>query len=218
MTAAGLAGRAVLVSALAVTLVPLLGADPAMACSCAMATDAEHYRSADVVFKGTLTRTIPPKPRPDGMQSSMDPEIFVFAASRAYKGTITNPVRVSTPVSGASCGLEISGKGPFLVFANRDTRDKQLHANLCGGTRKLGAKEKVPFGKGTAVKPAKSSTGSAPATPSPATPTAAPTARATSSQTAVPAGVALPLVGGMLALAIGAAAWATRPGANRRGS
>jgi hypothetical protein len=50
------AARAGLVGGLALALVPIVGISPAQACSCLAATDAEHYKNADVVFKGTLPK------------------------------------------------------------------------------------------------------------------------------------------------------------------
>ena len=102
------------------------------------------------------------------------------------------------------------------MFAHKRTAEERIRdgtgaptlaAGLCGGTRELGAKEKVPFGPGRAVKPTKPAKPAAtakPVTPRDLEPTVA------RSQTAVPSDVALPLVAGMLALAIGFAAWATR--------
>ncbi len=79
-------------------------------------------------------------------------------------GTVTRPQRVSTSSSSASCGLSLSGQGPFLVFAyKRSAEDRKqdgagaprLSASSCGGSREVGAKEKLPFGPGRPVKPAK---------------------------------------------------------------
>ncbi|MGQ0844662.1 MAG: hypothetical protein ACT4QF_11050 [Sporichthyaceae bacterium] len=217
MSAAGLAGRATLVAALAATLVPVLGAGPAMACSCAGGSDRENYERADVVFKATLRRTIAPTAEQSRRFGTAAQEIFEFAPSRVYKGEVDSPQRVSTAESGATCGLEISGEGPFLVFAYRKPfpgereadgpNSPNLRAGLCGGTRELGPKEKVPFGPGTPVKSEPDPDRAAPEAP--ATPKAAAT---------VPAEVALPAVGVLLGLTVGAAAWATRthPGFSRR--
>ncbi len=207
MAVAKLAVRAVLVSALSVTLVPVLGANPAFACSCAQAPDNEHFERADVVFKGTIRTTTPPTAEQQQRGGSAAPVTYEFLPTRAYKGTVTSPVLVSSASSGASCGVEMSGEGPFLVFARKvekntvRTSDAGLQASLCGGTHELGPKEKVPFGPGRAV------TAPAEASPSPK-PTA--TMTPARSQSAVPAGMALPLVGGLVAVMLGAAAWATR--------
>jgi hypothetical protein len=65
--------------------------------------------------------------------------------------------KVKTADNGAACGLELSGTGPFLVFAYKPEGKKSgagqvLEANLCGGTRPIGADEHPSFGKGKAVK------------------------------------------------------------------
>lgn len=208
------AARAMLVSALTVALVPVLGANPAFACSCAAATDKEHFRNADVVFKGKLAKVTPPPARKDGLHSSADPATYEFQATRVYKGEVVNPLRLTSAVSGASCGLELSGQGPFLVFANeRDPKydrpnkgEPRLTANLCGGTRVLEPNEKVPFGPG---KPAKFKTTHV------VPKDEQPTARA---QAAVPSNVAFPAVAALLGVTLGAAAWATRtkPAFSRR--
>ena len=97
MSPAKLAGRAVLVSALTITLVPVLGASPAFACSCAMATDKQHYKSADVVFKGTLRKTTPPKARPDGSSSSMGRHGLRVPRQPRLQGQGHQPVSASPP-------------------------------------------------------------------------------------------------------------------------
>ncbi|MGI8791726.1 MAG: hypothetical protein ACR2H3_00850, partial [Acidimicrobiales bacterium] len=54
--------------------------------------------------------------------SSADPERFVFDVQDVFKGEVTSRQTVVTPRSGASCGLEISGPGPYLVFAFADSQ------------------------------------------------------------------------------------------------
>lgn len=206
MSFGSLVGRTVLVSAVAVALVPVLGAGPAFACSCDAGTDREHYARADVVFEGTLRGTRQPTQEQLDRFGSGAPEVFEFLPSRAYKGTVASPQRIYTAVDGETCGLEIEGPGPFLVFASKPTGEAremrgpdtpELHASLCGGTRELKANEKVPFGAGRAVK-------SAPPAP------AAPEPRIARAQSAIPGELALPAVAGPLGLTLGAAAWATR--------
>ena len=142
---------------LALAATPLVGLAPAYACSCLAGTDAEHLGHADVVFKGTVLKLVAP---PDhGVQSSFDPVTYVFDVSRAYKGRVADPQRVRTARSGASCGLGLSGKGPYLVFASAPPRAKGtkapknrvLEADLCGGTRPIGARENPAFGAGRPV-------------------------------------------------------------------
>jgi hypothetical protein len=88
-----------------------VGAPAASACSCALTGTAEHYAGADTVSTGRLTSR----------------EVLHPAG----------PTVVSAE-SGASCGLELTGNGPFLVFAARDDGGV-LRADLCGGTAPLTA-------------------------------------------------------------------------------
>lgn len=147
---------------LAVLIAPLVIAGvliprvPAAACTCIEMTDAEAFDQAPVVFTGELVevRSLPPAE----LVSSGDPERFIFAVERVYKGTAFGRQSVVTRMDGASCGLEISGSGPFIVFADHDAEnpvpegvDGELYANLCGGSRALDAAG-VPatFGDGVA--------------------------------------------------------------------
>lgn len=111
MSATGLAGRAVLVSALTVTLVPVLGASPAFACKCVVSSDQQNYDRSDVVFKAKLRKVTPPTREEDQMPGpgSSGSRVFEFVPSRAYKGKVSTPQRVSTPLSSATCGVQLSG-------------------------------------------------------------------------------------------------------------
>ena len=107
-------------------------APAASACSCAPATTAELVERADVVFTGTLVsrEVLPAAP---GVWSSEAPAVHVFAVETYLKGTAAARQPVVSADSSASCGLDLSGDGPFLVHATR-TPDGQLTAGLCGGT------------------------------------------------------------------------------------
>jgi hypothetical protein len=52
------------------------------------------------------------------------------------KGTANPQQTVVSAESGASCGLELHGDGPFLVLANTEP-DGRLAAGLCGGSTSL---------------------------------------------------------------------------------
>jgi hypothetical protein len=149
--------RTGLVAGMAFAFVPMIGISPAQACSCAMSDDKEQFERADAVFKGTL----PPGTQTGGGQS--DTITLTFDATRVYKGTVAAKQKVRTSGSGASCGLELSGAGPWLVFATlpwegekkaapaADPAKQVYEANLCGGTRAIGADEDPSFGKGEPV-------------------------------------------------------------------
>ena len=125
--------------AMAVGLV--VAAPPAAACSCVSLDDQEALAFSQVAFVGDLLEVRTP---PSGeVWSSSDPERFVFAVDRVYKGEAKATQSVVTAREGASCGLELTGRGPFLVFA---TTDPQLHldgdggevySSLCSGSREL---------------------------------------------------------------------------------
>jgi hypothetical protein len=128
-----------LLATLAVTVLMsgagLLVAGPAMACSCAEATTAQHFAEADAVFTGTLvSRDVDHPDWPTS--SSSDPALHVFAVDEVFAGEVHEMQGVVSAADSASCGLDLTGAGPFVVFASRDADlpDGQYRAGLCGGT------------------------------------------------------------------------------------
>ena len=119
----------------------LLVATPVSACSCTGGTTQEFFDRADAVFSARLVSREEPRGR---LTSSADPALHVFAVDTVFKGTARERQGVVSPVSGATCGLELSGEGPFVVFATRSAdlggmrfttlADDQYAAFLCGGT------------------------------------------------------------------------------------
>lgn len=133
----------------------VLGASERVAaCSCATFTEDEALVASDAVFTGTLVEVITP---PGDTYGSADPERFVFDVVEVYKGEVFARQSIVTARDGASCGLEISGPGPFLVFARETDSvvsgavDGELYSSLCSGTRPL-VSEAIPgsFGLGSA--------------------------------------------------------------------
>lgn len=112
-------------------------AAPAQACSCMSGTVmAQQFADADAVFTGRLIDRRVEHPD-DPQRSSADPAYHLFAVDTVLKGAVDDRQEVVSADDGASCGLEIRGKGPQLVFA--DLRDGELSAHLCNGTAKLTA-------------------------------------------------------------------------------
>lgn len=149
-----------------VALVLALFATPGRvaACSCAPLTDAEARGFADAVFVGTLAEVITP---PGPSYSSADPERFVFEVDGVYLGDVFARQSVVTARDGASCGLEISGPGPFLVFARTpdtstgEALEGELTSSLCSGTRTLAdGGAPVEFGEPSPPTPGASPVGS----------------------------------------------------------
>lgn len=113
----------------------------AAACSCVELTDAEAYDFADVVFTGVLVEINTPE---GDVVVSNDPERFVFDVDQVYKGEAQALQSVVTAREGASCGLEIGGPGPFVVFARLEDDsltsgavEGEVYSSLCSGTRPL---------------------------------------------------------------------------------
>lgn len=138
--------RAVVIVLLAflVAVPALLSATPASACDCASSSVKEYFDRADAVFIGSLASREVEQP---GGGSSTDPALHVFTVDSVYKGTAHREQGVVSPQSGASCGLELGGEGPFIVFASRsghlggetftELPDGQYAASLCGGTTQV---------------------------------------------------------------------------------
>ena len=126
------------------------------ACSCASFTDEDALENADAAFTGTLVETITPA---GGADSSTDPRRFVFDVDEVFKGDVFARQSIVTSRDGASCGLEIRGPGPFVVFAHTKTdgipsgaADGELYSDMCSGTRAL-ANGALPASFGTASSP-----------------------------------------------------------------
>lgn len=119
---------------LAGLLFALPGCAPAPAgpvCGCAGGTTTDFLARADAVFAG----------RPVERAVADDTAVHVFAVDTVYAGDVAARQGVVSAASGASCGLELAGDGPFLVFARLE--DDRLAADLCGGT--------APWTAGTAA-------------------------------------------------------------------
>jgi len=116
---------------------------PAYACSCAAPEPDGNISRADVIFTGSVVA--------DEARGSV--RRLTFAVDRVYKGEASSTQVVETNSSGASCGLEISGPGPFVVYAQAGGGRTELTAGLCGGT--TNAPAPTSLGSGTAPTPVK---------------------------------------------------------------
>lgn len=126
---------------------------PACACSCVQTTTRESFERADAVFAGTLV----------SRDEQADKATLVFEVSDVYKGTVSARQEIVTHVSGATCGLELTGRGPHLVFGNAEGSDfepspdeGQYVGGLCGGSRPFDATARAELaGLGSQVKATK---------------------------------------------------------------
>lgn len=155
--------------AIGIGIVSVGTAQPAGACSCATTSDAEAIGHADAAFAGSLVDVV--TNTGEGLRSSSDPERFVFDVESVFKGEVAERQTVVTPEGGESCGLEIAGPGPYLVFAFDDSdltfgaEAGELYSHLCSGTRALASGEVPVDFRATAPE----TTGNAPAPPDPGT-------------------------------------------------
>lgn len=123
------------------TLVTALGAmvlapAPAFACSCVSADAKQFVTWADVVVTGIVDNRDPP---PMPISSSMDPATYTVTIDTIFKGEAERTVKVRSPDSGASCGLENIDLGErYVVFAAYRTLEgedsDELWSLLCSGT------------------------------------------------------------------------------------
>ena len=111
-----------LLAALLLVLAGWVLAPAASACSCVGGTTAGYAARADAVFSGRLV----------DREVVGGTALHVFAVDTVYVGEVSARQGVVSAASGASCGLELTGDGPFLVFATRE--GDRLAAGLCGGT------------------------------------------------------------------------------------
>ncbi len=136
---------AVLLLGAGLGMVGVVLAPPALACSCAGAeTDAGYAARADAVFVGELVS----RDVRDPWFSSVDHAVLTFDVTAVYQGEVFERQQVVTSPSGNTCGLELSGSGPFLLFSRNPenpfahdvvARGGQLVADLCGGSRPVSA-------------------------------------------------------------------------------
>lgn len=132
---------ALVVVVLASALLVFGTARTAHACSCATPDDASAFAAADAVFVGRLVDT---KVADGASWTSTDPKRWIFAVDGVYRGEVFARQSIVSARDGASCGLELSGPGPFLVYARAKgdgltsgAVPGEYHANLCGGSRSV---------------------------------------------------------------------------------
>ena len=125
--------RRLAIAAMAVGI-PLLGADAAMACSCAPINVREQLKASDGAFVGRLVAIREVNPPAQGEPtSSADPVDYVYRVGRVYNGGPGlhrgHRVRVRSARSDASCGLPNRVGGLIGLFVER--RNHRWHGNAC---------------------------------------------------------------------------------------
>jgi hypothetical protein len=111
----------------AASLLAIVQATAAYACSCLPRTPQQYFESAQSVFAG---RAI------DIIQRNPDSEVrVIFEVSRIWKGQKRPQIVVMTSNSSASCGYSFQKTEQYLVYASR--QKSQLETGLCSGTKPL---------------------------------------------------------------------------------
>jgi hypothetical protein len=122
------------------------GVEPAAACSCALGDGRTRLARADASFVGTFVE----KREPAEIESSADDAVYVFRVERTVKGSLPTTVEVVSPVSGASCGLEVSPGDRIGLLLRRD--GSIWRAGLCdqiGPSELLAAARPLPTPNGS---------------------------------------------------------------------
>lgn len=121
--------------------VGIWAAAPAQACDCSGGTTAESAEWADAVFTGRLVDSRDGAP---GRWGNV-PTVLVFAVDTVVKGEVLERQEIVTSSDSGSCGVFLSGSGPFAVFGTRaddvsglfTLEPDQYAINQCDGTGAL---------------------------------------------------------------------------------
>jgi hypothetical protein len=108
-------------------------AEPARACSCAGYRSAyEHLKATDVVFRGTVARTVRAPGQPNNPAEGRPMMHTTFTGVRVHRGATTRTVAVRHPEDICCiCGLSFTPGEEAVVFAHRG-EDGRLSASSCG--------------------------------------------------------------------------------------
>ncbi|MFZ2503096.1 MAG: hypothetical protein WAW88_10525, partial [Nocardioides sp.] len=107
-----------LLAALGVGASVLLGTSPAVATTCKTVPLAEATSAADVVFVGTVTqREVEPRRRPDGELRTRREVTYTVDVLRTFKGSVPDPVTVTSVITGKPCGALLMAEDPVQRFA-----------------------------------------------------------------------------------------------------
>jgi MYXO-CTERM domain-containing protein len=130
--------RLLLISCLSVcvSVLSLLAADRAQACSCMQPpSPVEAARDASVVFHGKLV-SVRDAPKTGGPHA-LAYKIFTFEVVRTFKGQLDAQVNVHTADNSAACGRSYGDPGSeWLVYARVDDNG-QTNDSACSRTRAL---------------------------------------------------------------------------------
>lgn len=131
--------RALLVLGMTAIVWPI-GIGEAIACSCVGGTPMEFAESAREIFTGTVTEVRNAHPG-----EPISELAATFDVEEVYKGSVEDPVVVTTNSQGSACGYEFVVDRRYTVFTSGEADGVSTH--LCTGTTG-GAIDPAEFGLG----------------------------------------------------------------------
>jgi hypothetical protein len=112
-------------------------ADRALACSCAMGTIGDAYRSSTAVFVGRVTEVVEEPLEPLEVGDREFPRAILWAkleVEERFKGVDGAVVVVSPGEKNSSCTVDMEVGHRYLVFARLGTEDAKLYTGACDPT------------------------------------------------------------------------------------
>ena len=146
----------------------------ASACTCFPGGEGSRYARADHVFTGLVLskRTVTGDPG-----TALDDVIrHRVLRLHTYKGQPPFVVDVDTSAGGSTCGIQLTVRETYVVFASGDASDRIIETGLCSGTRPASQGPPVTEDPPTSTTP-----------PAPTTTPPAPTTTAIASGASAPA-------------------------------
>lgn len=147
--------RRILLALLIAAGVMVAPASSAYACRCVPATARAQMNSSDAVFTGRLVK-VETRSGDGAHRAEWYERVFTFQVGRVYKGVVASVAEVASLSGEASCGLDLHGDGPFVVFADvtgAPPGQPRYFSDSCTGTGRVSANHPVPAGLGAAGPP-----------------------------------------------------------------
>ncbi len=111
-------------------VVPVRPVSPAVACSCVAMSLSEQVERSEVVLRGMIVSIEEPRV----VTSSTQERAYVIEVTQVWRGTVGNPVRVHSAISGGSCGIEGWSVGDDVLLLGERRGDRDAATTLCSGS------------------------------------------------------------------------------------
>jgi hypothetical protein len=121
----------------------LLAPQSACACSCAVGTEEDFVKYADLIFVGVVTGV----DKPFGFGGGGGDVKVDFVVEEIAKGDSAGKITLTTSSDSASCGFDFTVGNRFRVYAHGGS------TGLCSGNRLVGSAPEVPIDKPFPIMP-----------------------------------------------------------------